>query len=158
MKSFQRSKINQTHYLWTRRILVAANSFSRFLTSIFFSKGWRFPKELTTMASHLQLNHKDPPRPVSGHTNITVFRNRGKKNMHTANSYIYIWTNIIISYSIQLNMALLISKPETLCIENPKPQPSFKPLCAIQTGKATPTGERKSFLLATKASCYHFIQ
>lgn len=56
MKSFQRSKINQTHYLWRRRILVAANSFSRFLTSIPFSKGWRFPKEQTFMTSHLQLD------------------------------------------------------------------------------------------------------
>lgn len=43
-----------------------------------------------------------------------------------------------------------------------KPQPSLKPLSFsllfFSAGKATTAGERKFFLLATKASRHHFIQ
>lgn len=42
-------------------------------------------------------------------------------------------------------------------LKNPKPQSRIWPLDATQKGKATPAGERKSFLLATKASSNHFI-
>lgn len=61
------------------------------------------------------MNHNDLLRPA-GDTNIAVFKQP---------ALLFIYTNITISYSPQLNIALHIFKRATLCLKNPKPQPSF---------------------------------